>query len=95
MSTFASAVMAVVKKIPRGEVLTYSEVAIRAGFWGAGRAVGTLMKKNFDPGVPCHRVVRADGRVGEYNRGGSAQKIARLQEEGVCIVEGRAKRVVF
>lgn len=81
---FRALVITVVKKIPRGSVLTYGEVARRAGHIGAARAVGSLMKANHDPRVPCYRVVRADGRVGEYNRpGGSLSKWRRLQREGV------------
>ena len=38
--------------------------------------------KNFDPKVPCHRVIRADGKVGDYNRGGAFRKQKLLEEEG-------------
>lgn len=41
------------------------------------------MAKNFDVSIPCHRVVRSDGRVGNYNRGGASVKLAKLGEEGV------------
>jgi O6-methylguanine-DNA--protein-cysteine methyltransferase len=40
------------------------------------------MKNNFDPSVPCHRVVRADGKVGDYNRGGERAKRRLLEKEG-------------
>jgi len=59
----------VVKKIPRGEVLSYKEVARLAGNEKASRAVGNILNKNYDPGIPCHRVIRSDGSVGGYNRG--------------------------
>lgn len=62
--------------------MTYSEVAERAGSPGAARAVGSLMKANFDPKIPCHRVIRSDGKVGEYNRGGPSAKKALLEKEG-------------
>lgn len=58
--TFADRVRDVVRNIPRGEVLTYAEVAAAAGSPGAARAVGNIMKGNHDPEVPCHRVVRSD-----------------------------------
>lgn len=81
---FRESALAIVKSIPRGSVLTYQEVAKRAGSPGASRAVGSLMKKNHDPEVPCHRVVRSDGHVGAYNRaGGSKTKWDRLTQEGV------------
>lgn len=82
-SRFRQAVYALVATIPKGETLSYSEVARRAGFPGAARAVGTAMKANRSPRVPCHRVIRADGRVGDYAFGGRAKKRARLQKEGV------------
>jgi O-6-methylguanine DNA methyltransferase len=64
--------------------MTYQEVAAKAGSPGASRAVGSLMKANHDPSIPCHRVVRSDGSIGEYNRaGGSKTKWSRLEEEGV------------
>ncbi len=82
MNNFSEQVIAVVKGIPRGSTLSYRNVAARAGFPGAARAVGSLMKRNHDDTVPCHRVIRSDGRVGEYNQGGSIAKERRLREEG-------------
>ena len=79
---FASHVYAIVKKIPRGEALTYKQVAIAAGRPGACRAVGTILSRNFDPAIPCHRVIRSDGKTGGYNRG-DARKAERLREEGL------------
>lgn len=82
--TFRERVLQVVANIPEGSVMTYGEVATRAGAKGASRAVGSLMKANGNPKVPCHRVVRADGKIGNYNRpGGSKTKWRRLEEEGV------------
>jgi O-6-methylguanine DNA methyltransferase len=79
--TFAEKVRKVVARIPKGRTMTYAQVAKAAGHPGASRAVGSVMAKNFDPKVPCHRVIRADGTVGQYNRG-SAMKRALLAEEG-------------
>jgi O-6-methylguanine DNA methyltransferase len=78
---FADRVRAVVRRIPAGKTLTYGEVAAKAGVPGAARAVGTIMSHNYDPTVPCHRVVRADGGVGDYNRGGPQRKMELLMEE--------------
>jgi len=73
-----------VAKIPKGKVLTYREVAARAGNPGAARVVGNLMKANFAPKIPCHRVIRSDGKPGDYNRGGSEKKRELLESEGAC-----------
>lgn len=81
-SGFADRVRAVVRSIPKGKTLTYGQVASAAGHRGAARAVGMVMKNNYDATVPCHRVVRADGKVGDYNRGGKERKEALLREEG-------------
>lgn len=78
---FAERVRNVVRKIPKGKTMTYGQVAFASGHPGAARAVGMVMKNNYDPSVPCHRVVRADGTVGDYNRGGKERKEKLLQEE--------------
>ena len=83
--TFADRVRDIVRSIPKGKTMSYGEVARMAGVPGAARAVGTVMCGNFDPTVPCHRVIRADGKIGEYNRGGPAKKRALLIEEGVIL----------
>ena len=82
---FANSVREAVRQIPKGETRSYGEVAAAIGHPGAARAVGTVMRDNFDPTVPCHRVIRADGKVGEYNRGGPKKKLALLRAEGVSI----------
>lgn len=83
VASFEEMVKKVVKSIPRGSVMTYGEVAYKAGRPGAARAVGTIMSKNDDMTVPCHRVIRADGTIGGYNglRGGEA-KAELLRREG-------------
>lgn len=80
--TFNEKVYSVVKQIPKGKVLTYKQVAKKAGNEKAFRAVGTILSKNFDPKIPCHRVIRSDGKIGEYNRG-SKNKLKLLKKEGV------------
>lgn len=86
--SFASAVHKVVRGIRKGQVMSYAAVAAKAGFPKAARAVGTLMKHNYDPAIPCHRVVRSDGQLGQYNRGVKKKK-ELLTEEGVVIKNGR------
>ena len=74
MKTFSEKVKDAVGKIPRGSTLTYAEVARRAGNPRAYRAVGNILNKNYDLDIPCHRVIRSDGRVGGYNRGAEKKK---------------------
>lgn len=81
MKTFEQRVLHVVKKIPRGQVLTYQDVARRAGSPLASRAVGQILKQNYDLRIPCHRVIRSDGALGGYNRG-VANKRRILKKEG-------------
>ncbi|MCC6198992.1 MGMT family protein [Candidatus Nomurabacteria bacterium] len=83
--SFTDKVLAVVRKIPKGKVLTYGQVAAKAGSPRAARAVGSIMRANFRPDVPCHRVIRSDGTLGDYNRGGTAAKRALLKKEGVSL----------
>lgn len=84
--TFADRVRKIVTEIPKGETLSYGEVARRAGNARAARAVGNILKKNFDPAIPCHRVIRSDGKTGNYNRG-AERKRELLKREGVSIAE--------
>jgi O-6-methylguanine DNA methyltransferase len=71
---FSDKVYLVVKNIPKGETLSYQEVAIRAGSPRAYRAVGNVLNKNLDPLIPCHRVIRKNGSFGGYNRGSEAKR---------------------
>ena len=86
--SFRKKVCEIVKNIPKGKVLSYTEVARRAGCSRACRAVGNILNKNVDLGIPCHRVVRSDGRVGGYNKG-AENKIKLLEKEGVKIENGQ------
>jgi O-6-methylguanine DNA methyltransferase len=82
MKSFKEKVLKVVGNIPRGKTLTYKQVAKRAGSPLAFRAVGNIMAKNFNMKVPCHRVIKSDGTFGNYNRGGTKNKIKLLRKEG-------------
>lgn len=88
MTMFTEKVLEVVRKIPMGKVLSYREVAEEAGRPRAYRAVGNILNKNYDPAVPCHRVIRSDGKIGGYNRGGS-NKIKKLIAEGAIKEYGK------
>ncbi|MFH1145990.1 MAG: MGMT family protein [bacterium] len=83
MNVFAKRVYGVVRRIKEGKTLTYGEVAYLAGFPGAARAVGNVLSKNYDTAIPCHRVVRADGKPGGYNRG-MKNKVKLLCKEKIA-----------
>jgi len=84
LSEFERAVLLKALEIPGGEVRPYSWIAREIGHPEAVRAVGTALGKNPVPLlIPCHRVVRADGTLGQYSMGGSRVKRALLEVEGV------------
>jgi len=87
-NSFQEKVYEKVKRIPKGEVLTYKEVAILAGKPKASIAVGNILNKNRDYKIPCHRVIKSDGSMGGYNRG-LRRKAYLLKKEGVVIKDGR------
>lgn len=82
MKTFRQKVLEVVARIPRGKVLTYQKVAKKAGNPRGWRAAGNILNENYDPKIPCHRVIRSDGSLGGYNRG-AKEKLRLLREEGI------------
>ena len=81
MKTFTEKVRAIVANIPKGRTMTYKEVATKAGNSKAARGVGAIMRSNYNRDIPCHRVVRSDGKLGSYNRGGEDRKRAILRAE--------------
>lgn len=85
---FKEKVFKITKKIPKGKVTTYQEVARALGIPGAFRAVGNALNKNNNKQVPCHRVVKSDGLVGGFNKG-NREKIKKLKSEGLVIENGR------
>jgi O-6-methylguanine DNA methyltransferase len=82
VKTFAEKVRNIVRKIPRGKTLTYKQVATKAGNRHAARAVGAIMRANYDETIPCHRVIASDGTMHGYNRGGAERKSEILIKEG-------------
>ncbi|MGH2460678.1 MAG: methylated-DNA--[protein]-cysteine S-methyltransferase [Chloroflexota bacterium] len=82
---FERAVLLKTFEIPYGEVRSYSWIAREVGHPLAVRAVGSAVGRNPVPLlIPCHRVVRRDGRIGEYGLGGTSAKRALLSAEGVA-----------
>jgi len=85
LSAFHTKVLTELRKVPRGEVRTYSWLARKVGRPLAARAVGTAMARNPVPFlVPCHRVVPASGGTGNFGLG-KARKRDLLRREGVDV----------
>lgn len=101
MPTFAERVYSILAEIPRGRVISYTQLASLAGSPRAARAVGTVLRKNTRPAhlnlldsLPCHRVVLSNGQLGQYN-GGVRRKCELLLNEGVVVVNGRVDSKFF
>jgi methylated-DNA-[protein]-cysteine S-methyltransferase len=89
-SEFRARVLAAVRRIPKGRVATYGDVAAMAGRSSAARAVGNIMRTCSSPDVPCHRVVAANGQLGGYG-GHPSTKRALLAAEGVVVAGTRVR----
>ena len=86
-ASFTEAVIEVLGRLQPGEVMAYGEVAAEAGYPGAARAVGNLLRMT--PGLPWWRIVTAAGRLVP---GHETEHAARLRSEGVRVVRGRVSR---
>lgn len=86
-----------VKKIPRGKVATYGQVAQLAGDKKMARAVGNALHRNPDPDtIPCYRVVNAKGELsGEFAFGGSGAQRKLLEADGITVTDGRVDLKIF
>lgn len=86
MKDFDRKILSLVKRVPRGRVTTYKEIGRVMGINGF-QAIGQALKRNERPVIiPCHRVVRTDGRVGGYmGKSKVKEKIRLLREEGIAI----------
>ena len=82
--------LSVVRRIPVGRVTTYGTVARLAGKPRAARAVGNIMREAGKPGVPYHRVIAANGRLGGFG-GNIALKRSLLVAEGLMVTATRVK----
>lgn len=87
MTNFQEKILTIVRKIPKGQTLTYKQVAKLAGHPKASRVIGNILHKNYDPGIPCHRVIRSDGKIGGYNRG--EKKKAKILKAEKVDLRGR------
>ena len=84
-TTFQIKTWSYLRKIPKGKVKTYSQVANAIGKPSAIRAVASAIGKNpYPPKIPCHRVIRSDGSLGGYSgKGGIKTKKMLLKKEGI------------
>jgi len=89
LTKFEKQVLEAVRRVPRGKLVTYKQIAKIIKKPQAQRAVGNALEKNPSPiKIPCHRVIRADGRVGGY-KWGKMKKIELLRKEGIRIRNGK------
>lgn len=80
MTEFQKKVFDYVKTIPKGETKTHKEVAVAIGKSSSARAIGNALNSNTDKNIPCHRIVRSDGKIGGYNGlRGSKEEILRKE----------------
>lgn len=86
-----------VKKIPKGKMATYGQVARIAGDKNMCRAVGNALHKNPDPdSIPCYRVVNAKGELaGEFAFGGSRTQARLLEADGIKIINGKVDLKIY
>ena len=86
-----------VKKIPRGKVATYGQVAEMAGNKKMARAVGNALHKNPDPEhIPCYRVVNSKGELsGAFAFGGAEEQANRLRADGIAVINNRVDLVKY
>jgi O-6-methylguanine DNA methyltransferase len=88
VTVFTRRVLHVLRRIPAGRVVTYGDVAQMAGRPGAARAVGQIMARADEPGLPYHRVIAAGGRIGGYGRDPHI-KASLLAADGLTVRRGR------
>ena len=87
MTPFERKVLTLVSRIPVGRVTTYGDVARLAGRPGAARAVGNILREADRPGLPYHRVIAANGKLGGYSD--LSMKRSLLAAEGLTVAPGR------
>lgn len=92
MDAAAARILAAVRAIPPGGVVSYGAIARRAGLPGRARLVARVLAHNADPALPWHRVVRADGRIAfPDGSDGFDEQQRRLRDEGVQVRGGRVE----
>lgn len=99
LSTYQQAILRLLAEVPKGKVTTYGDLAKelskRDYKWSpkASRAVGTTMKNNpCGPQIPCHRVIKSDGSVGNFRGGEDGavdEKVTMLRDENIIVINGK------
>jgi methylated-DNA-[protein]-cysteine S-methyltransferase len=99
LSIYQQAILRLLAEVPKGKVTTYGDLAKELSKidtnWSpfASRAVGTTMRNNpCGPQIPCHRVIKSDGTVGNFRggaKGAVEEKVAMLRDEGVTVLHGK------
>ena len=99
LSPYQAAILKILAEVPKGKVTTYGDLAKELARRdpkyspNASRAVGTTMKNNpCAPQVPCHRVIKSDGKIGNFRGGAEGAveaKIGMLRDERVTVVDGK------
>ena len=87
--TLSTRVYTKLLQVPEGKITTYGDLAKAVGLENGQRVIGTIMKKNPFPGIiPCHRVVKSDGKIGGFVYG-ERVKLQMLAKEGIKIKDGK------
>jgi len=96
MTTISEKVYKILRKIPKGKVLTYKKLAILSGI-KSPRVVGNILHRNPDQSLnPCHRVVSSDGKLAEhFVFGGIKGQTKKLEDEGVIVKNGKVDLLKF
>jgi methylated-DNA-[protein]-cysteine S-methyltransferase len=99
LSTYQQAILRLLAEVPKGKVTTYGDLAMESSRrnpkWSpfASRAVGTTMRNNpCGPQIPCHRVIKSDGAVGNFRGGAEGavnEKTRMLRDEGVIVLNSK------
>lgn len=89
LSAFSQSILTTCRKVEAGQIITYSELATRAGHPAASRAVGSVLARNPLPLIiPCHRVIRTDGKMGGFTAPGGIplkKKMLELERQGLVL----------
>jgi methylated-DNA-[protein]-cysteine S-methyltransferase len=104
LGPYQQAILRLLAEVPKGKVTTYGDLANELyrrnpKFKPTARAVGTTMRKNpCGPYIPCHRVIKSDGSIGNF-RGGAPgavkEKAQMLRDEGVEVVAGKINLKIY
>lgn len=105
LSPYQQAILRILAEVPKGKVTTYGdlakELAKRDSRYSpnASRAVGTTMRNNVcGPYIPCHRVIKSDGSIGNFRggeKGAALEKTNMLRDEGVEVIKGKISLRTF